>query len=115
MEEVSFSDSYSFIYSPRPETVASGLPDEVSNTEKAARLDRLLELQRKMTADLHRSLVGSSQRVLVEGVGKRDGQIFGRASGNRVVNFPGSVEMIGRLLDVRIVKDFQNSLLGEIC
>jgi tRNA-2-methylthio-N6-dimethylallyladenosine synthase len=113
MEEVNFSDSYSFVYSPRPETAAASLPDEVTKTEKAERLDRLLALQRKMTADLHRALVGSRQSVLVEGLGKRHGQIFGRSSGNRIVNFPGSPEMIGSMLNVSIVKDFQNSLLGE--
>ncbi len=114
MEEVAFSDSYSFVFSPRPETVAAGLPDEVSKNEKRVRLDRLLELQRKMTADLHISFLGSSQTVLVEGVGKRAGQIFGRSSGNRIVNFQGEPEMIGQLLDVLIVRDFQNSLLGKL-
>lgn len=113
MEEVQFSDSYSFVYSPRPETVAAGLPDEVSKAAKMARLDRLLALQRKQTAALHRSLVGSTQAVLAEGVGKRAGQIFGRTAGNRRINFPGTPEMIGRMLDVYVVKDFQNSLLGE--
>lgn len=113
MEEVQFSDSYTFLFSARPETKAAQLPDTITREEKQARLEQLLTMQRRMTRNLHKSLVGSTQQVLVEGIGRHDGQIYGRTSGNRIVNFPGPVENIGSLQDVLIVKDSQNSLLGE--
>jgi len=114
VEEVGYADSYSFIFSPRPETVAAGLPDTTSMVEKKERLDRLLALQRKMTVKLHRSFVGKCQSVLVEGEGKRDGQMYGRTPGNRVVNFSGSVELTGTVQHLMIVKEHQNSMLGEL-
>lgn len=114
VEEVGYADSYSFIFSPRPETVAAGLPDTTTMVEKKERLDRLLALQRKMTVKRHRSFVGKYQSILVEGEGKRDGQMYGRTSGNRVVNFPGSVELIGTVQKLMIVKEHQNSMLGEL-
>lgn len=114
VEEVGYADSYSFVFSPRPETVAAGLADSTTMVEKKERLDRLLALQRKMTVKRHRSFVGKCQSVLVEGEGKRDGQMYGRTSGNRVVNFPGSVELIGTVQSLMIVKEHQNSMLGEL-
>jgi len=114
VEEVGYADSYSFVFSPRPETVAAGLPDKTSMVEKKERLDRLLALQRKMTVKLHRSFVGKCQSVLVEGEGKRDGQMYGRTPGNRVVNFSGSVELTGTVQHLMIVKEHQNSMLGEL-
>jgi tRNA-2-methylthio-N6-dimethylallyladenosine synthase len=113
MEEVQFADTYTFLFSPRPETKAATLPDTASREEKQARLEQLLSLQRTMTRNLHKSLIGSIQQVLVEGAGRHEGQIYGRTSGNRIVNFPGSPEQIGSLRNVLIVKDSQNSMLGE--
>jgi tRNA-2-methylthio-N6-dimethylallyladenosine synthase len=66
-----------------------------------------------MTRNLHKSLIGSVQQVLVEGTGRHEGQVYGRTSGNRIVNYPGPSEHIGTLQNVLIVKDSQNSMLGE--
>lgn len=114
MEHVQYADSYTFIFSPRPETKAAQLPDTAGRGEKQARLDQLLGLQKRITRNLHRSLIGSRLEVLVEGAGRHEGQIYGRTSGNRIVNFPGSEEKIGSVLEVLVVKDSQNSMLGEI-
>lgn len=114
LDEVRYADSYTFIYSPRPETKAAQLPDPIGKHEKQARLERLLAAQKRITRDLHRSLIGHELEVLVEGVGRHDGQIFGRTSGNRIVNFTGPVEKIGAMQKVLIVKDSQNSMMGEI-
>jgi tRNA-2-methylthio-N6-dimethylallyladenosine synthase len=114
MEEVRYADLFSFIYSPRPETKAAGLPDPVSRAEKQERLGRLQSLQRAHTLEGNRHYVGTVQRVLVEGTSKRGDQLCGRTSGNRVVNFAGDLGLTGRLADVRIVKAYQNSLLGEL-
>ena len=114
MEEVSYADLFSFKYSVRPGTRAAECPDDVAADVKQERLDRLQGLQRKMTLERNKSFVGSIQKVLVEGVSKRGDQLYGRTSGNRVVNFPGDPVLIGLIMDVVINKAFQNSLLGEL-
>ncbi|MCL2760934.1 MAG: tRNA (N6-isopentenyl adenosine(37)-C2)-methylthiotransferase MiaB [Desulfuromonadales bacterium] len=114
VEEVGYSDSYCFVYSPRPETKAAEMPDPVPKDEKQERLERLLELQRGLSKTHNMSLEGSVQKVLVEGSGGKTGQISGRTSGNRIVNFPGSAELVGNFVDVKIIRGYQNSLLGEL-
>jgi len=114
MEEVRYADLFSFIYSVRPGTKAAEFADEVPREIKQERLLRLQNLQRTMTQELNRSLVGSDQEVLVEGVSKRGDQLYGRSSGNRIVNFAGGEELIGSLVSVTITRAYQNSLLGEL-
>jgi tRNA-2-methylthio-N6-dimethylallyladenosine synthase len=114
IEEVRYADLFSFIYSPRPETKAAEFPDDIRREEKEKHLDMLQKLQRAMTLENNKGFVGSRQRVLVEGVSKRDGQLFGRSSGNRIVNFSADPSLIGSMEEVRIIRAFQNSLLGEI-
>lgn len=114
MEEVRYADLFYFAYSPRPGTTAAELPEEISREEKQQRLERLQDLQRRITMETYSAYLGSVQRVLVEGEGKRPGQVSGKADNGRTVNFAGERNMIGRLVDVRIVKVFQNSLLGEL-
>jgi tRNA-2-methylthio-N6-dimethylallyladenosine synthase len=114
MEEVGYSDSYSFIYSARPETKAALLPDETSREEKTERFNRLVVLQKKLTLEVQRPMVGRRLEVLVEGAGKKEGQIYGRTSGNRIVNFTGEAALVGTLQRPLILKNFQNSLLGEL-
>jgi len=113
MEEVGYADTYSFIFSPRPETKAAGMTDTISRGEKQARFDRLLDLQKLLSRSIHSSYIGKEVEVLVEGAGKHDGQVTGRSSGNRIVNFAGSLDMVGTIRKVRIINDFQNSMLGE--
>lgn len=115
MEEVRYADLFSFIYSARPGTEAAGLPDDVKRKEKQERLSRLQELQRLHTLESNSRHVGSVQEVLVEGRSKKEGQVFGRTSGNRIVNFPGDESYRGKLVNVQITAAYQNSLLGEIC
>jgi tRNA-2-methylthio-N6-dimethylallyladenosine synthase len=114
MSEVGYADTYSFVYSPRPETKAANLPDNASKIEKSERLKRLFALQKSLTKSLQSTYVGKSVEVLVEGVGKKEGQIYGRTSGNRTVNFSGPSTLIGTLQRPLIIKNLQNSLLGEL-
>jgi len=115
MEEVGYTDLFSFKYSMRPGTGAAGeFPDDIDEVVKQERLEQLLELQRKMTLERNRSFVGSVQEILVEGLNRRGDQLFGRTSGNRVVNFVDDSSLIGKMVDVTITRAFQNSLLGEI-
>jgi tRNA-2-methylthio-N6-dimethylallyladenosine synthase len=114
MGEVEYADLFSFIFSARPETRAACFTDNVTRKEKQERLERLQSLQKKMTVGRNRSFVGSIQEILVEGRSKREGQLFGRTSGNRIVNFTGDLSLIGKFVRVHIAKAYQNSLLGEL-
>jgi tRNA-2-methylthio-N6-dimethylallyladenosine synthase len=114
MEQVGYADLFSFIFSARPETAASKFPDELTRREKQGRLDRLQELQRRLTLDRNKGLVGSVQEVMVEGRSKRGDQFFGRTGGNRIVNFSSPVSVAGEIVRARIIEAFQNSLLGEL-
>jgi len=114
IEEVRYADTYSFVYSPRPGTQAAELTETISREQKQERLERLLLVQRRITLEINRSFTGSVQTVLVEGIGKRPGQVSGRADSGKTVNFIADTGLIGTLADVRIVAAYQNSLVGEL-
>lgn len=114
MDEVKYADQFSFIFSVRPETKAAGFNDDVKRREKQERLERLQSFQKGMTLERNKSFIGSIQEILVEGRSKREDQVFGRTSGNRIVNFTGDITLVGKFVSVRIMKAFQNSLLGEL-
>ncbi len=114
IETLGYDHSFSFIYSPRPGTPAADLPDDVPMAEKKARLARLQARINQMAAEISRGMVGSVQRVLVEGASKRDGrELCGRTENNRVVNFPGDPRLIGQFVDVQITEAMPNSLRGR--
>jgi tRNA-2-methylthio-N6-dimethylallyladenosine synthase len=112
--ELDFDGSYAFVYSARPGTPAADLPDPLSREEKRERLQALqaqLDAQARAASE---RMLGTVQRVLVEGRGARDNaQLAGRTANNRVVNFPGPAELIDRYVDVRITEVLAHSLRGE--
>ena len=114
-ELAGFDFAYSFNYSPRPGTPAANLKDNVPPEVKDRRL-ALLQARIKQQDDAYkRSMVGTTQRVLVERASKRGGgQVAGRAANNRTVNFNGEVSLISQLVDVRITQAMNNSLQGEL-
>ena len=115
IDRVGFDQSFSFIYSPRPGTPAAQLPDETPDLIKRARLRRLQDRIGAQAAAISAAMVGSVQPVLVEGPSRRDAaQICGRTANNRVVNFPGSTDLVGQFLPVRITGASPNSLRGEL-
>ncbi len=114
MEEVRYTDIFSFAYSPRPETAAAALPGRVTRKEATERLERVQALQREMTIERHAGFVDTCQQVLVEGMSKRGDQLYGRTGGNLIVNFAADPSLVGSLVDVRITRGFPNSLLGEL-
>ncbi len=114
MEEVRYIDLFSFVYSPRPGTRAAGMSDDLPRAVKMARLERLMELQRRHTGEISAPYVGSVMTVLVEGEGKLPGQVSGKADIGRIVNFTGDRSLIGSFVDVRIIKAYPNSFLGEL-
>jgi len=114
VDEVGFDHSFSFVYSPRPGTPAAALPDATPQAEKLARLQRLQARLNEQAQAISEQMVGTPQRVLVEGVSKKDAtELSGRTSNNRVVNFPGARRLIGQLIDVDITAALPHSLRGQ--
>ena len=114
IEAVGFDHSFSFVYSARPGTPAADLADSVPLPEKKERLAVLQQRILQMAGDISQNMVGTVQRVLVQGVSKKnDLEMSGRTENNRVVNFPGSSRLVGQMIDVRITAALPNSLRGE--
>jgi tRNA-2-methylthio-N6-dimethylallyladenosine synthase len=114
VDEVGFDHSFSFVYSPRPGTPAAALPDATPQAEKLARLQRLQARLNEQAQAISEQMVGTPQRVLVEGISKKDAtELSGRTSNNRVVNFPGARRLIGQLIDVDITAALPHSLRGQ--
>jgi tRNA-2-methylthio-N6-dimethylallyladenosine synthase len=115
IEEVGFDGSFSFLFSPRPGTPAADLPDD---TPQAVKLERLARLQRRIEEQsfaVSESMVGSRQRVLVEGASRKDArELAARTENNRVVNFAGPAVLIGRYADVVITGALPHSLRGRL-
>ena len=115
IDEVGFDGSFSFLFSPRPGTPAADLPDD---TPQAVKLERLSRLQRRIEAQafaVSESMVGSRQRVLVEGASRKDArELAGRTENNRVVNFAGPAALVGRYADVVIAGALPHSLRGRL-
>lgn len=115
IDDVGFDNSFSFIFSPRPGTPAAALHDDTPHDVK---LKRLQQVQAAIDANIKRiseSRLGTVQRILVEGVSKRDGsELMGRTYCNRVVNFQGPARLIGQLADVTITETRSYTLRGEV-
>jgi tRNA-2-methylthio-N6-dimethylallyladenosine synthase len=115
VRELEFDQSFSFIYSARPGTPASSFPDNVSLEEKKSRLKRLQDQLNQQARGYAEAMVGTTQRVVVEGASKKDGgELAGRTENNRVVNFPGPPQLIGRMTEVTITAALANSLRGRL-
>ena len=114
IEDVRFDGSFSFIYSPRPGTPAANLPDETPHALKLARLQRLQKRIQEFSEEYSQAMVGTRQRVLVEGVSRKDAQeLAGRTDNNRVVNFAGHPRLIGEFVDLDITFAYPHSLRGR--
>ena len=114
--ECGFDCAFSFNYSPRPGTPAANLRDTVPDAEKSRRLHLLQQRIQQLDDAFKQGLVGSTQRVLVEKLAKRGrGQVAGRISHNRMVNFDGPESLIGQFVDIEITEMQTNSLRGRLC
>ncbi len=120
VEEIGFDTSFNFLYSARPGTPAAELADDTAPEIKEARLTRLLKRNVEMAAAISRGMVGTVQRILVEGPSRKSAdQMCGRTENNRVVNFdvPGSASdpsLTGQFVDVEITEALTNSLRGQL-
>ncbi|HET6264244.1 MAG TPA: tRNA (N6-isopentenyl adenosine(37)-C2)-methylthiotransferase MiaB, partial [Usitatibacter sp.] len=115
VEDVRFDGSFSFIYSPRPGTPAANLADDTPHAVKLARLQRLQARIQELSEEYSRAMVGTRQRVLVEGVSRKSAaELAARTENNRIVNFAGHPRLIGRYAEVEITAALPHSLRGRI-
>ncbi len=119
IEDVGFDTSFSFIFSPRPGTPAANLIDDTPQDVKLKRLQHLQSHIEQHAKGISQSMVGSTQRILVEGTSKKDTlELQGRTANYRVVNFAASQahfpQLMGQLVDVKITQALSNSLRGEL-
>ena len=115
IKAVDYDLSFSFIYSARPGTPAADAVDDVSEDTKKQRLYLLQQRINQQALRIARNMLDTEQRILVEGPSKKDiMELQGRTENNRVVNFPGTPDMIGEFVDVKITDVFSNSLRGEV-
>jgi tRNA-2-methylthio-N6-dimethylallyladenosine synthase len=117
IDDIGFDASFSFIFSARPGTPAAALHDD---TPQATKLQRLQQLQLRIEDNAGRiaaSRVGTVQRILVEGASRKSSaeapELMGRTECNRIVNFAGPKELVGRLIDVDITQAYPHSLRGR--
>jgi tRNA-2-methylthio-N6-dimethylallyladenosine synthase len=114
VDELQFDASFSFLYSPRPGTPAAELPDATPLAVKQQRLQRLQQAIDASAARISLAMVGGIERVLCEGASRRsDGELAGRTSNNRVVNFAAQQPLTGQFVDVRITEAMAHSLRGQ--
>ena len=116
LERVGYDEIYSFMYSPRPQTVSAKIyEDDVSGHVKKERLTKVQKFQREISLAKNRRRIGAIEEILVDGSSKlKNGQIMGRTRNNRIVNVTGSENVVGQLLPIRITGATANSLLGEV-
>jgi tRNA-2-methylthio-N6-dimethylallyladenosine synthase len=116
LQEVQYDEIFSFVYSPRPQTVSAKIyEDDIPEAVKKDRLQTLQSLQQGISLRRNREKIGGHEEILVDGPAKlKNGRLTGRTRSNRIVNFTGSEELIGALARVRITGATAYSLLGEL-
>jgi tRNA-2-methylthio-N6-dimethylallyladenosine synthase len=115
LDDVRFDASFSFVFSARPGTPAAALPDDTPQEVKLQRLQRLQARLEGFAREISESMVGSTQRVLVEGPSRRNPEeLQGRTENNRMVHFAGPARLVGRMIDLRIAVAYPHSLRGEV-
>jgi tRNA-2-methylthio-N6-dimethylallyladenosine synthase len=115
LADVGYDFCYSFLYSPRPGTPASYLQDDTPVEVKQARLAKLQAFNELQGKTVSEAMLGSIQRVLVEGTSKKDeNELAGKTDNNRTVNFAGSSQLINQFVNVRITQAMPHTLRGEL-
>jgi len=116
LAEVQYDGVFAFKYSPRPNTPAVTMPDSIPDDEKSLRLQTLLDGQREIQRANYAKHIGQEVDVMVEGYNAARGQVNGRTSQNKTLNFTTSQPILpatGNYVQVRITNSFPNSLVGE--
>jgi tRNA-2-methylthio-N6-dimethylallyladenosine synthase len=112
LDEVQYDSAFSFKYSPRPNTAAFSLPDDVSDEEKRRRLDIVQKRQKSIQHNINAEYMGRTVEVLVEHKARSRVNLTGRIRNNKIVNFDGPESLIGRIIQVEICSFSPNSLKG---
>lgn len=116
IEEINFDESYSFLYSARPGTPAADFVDDTPHEVKLNRLHQLQEKIQQQADAISQDMIGTTQRVLVEGISKKNtGEHYGKTDNNRTVNFPGAVNLIGSFANIEITQALTHTLRGVLC
>jgi tRNA-2-methylthio-N6-dimethylallyladenosine synthase len=116
LEHVEYDEIYSFVYSPRPQTVSAKIyDDDITEDVKKERLERVQTLQHVISLKKNRQRIGDLEEVLIDGPSKlKNGQVMGRTRGNRIVNVNAPDSLVGKLAPVRITGATATSLIGEL-
>lgn len=116
LNQLEYDEIFSFMYSPRPQTISAKIYDDaILEDVKKDRLRRVQKLQQEISLRKNRQRIGEREEILVDGPSKlKKGQLMGRTRSNRIVNVTGSERLIGQLVPVKIISATANSLLGEI-
>lgn len=115
IDQVGFDNSYSFVYSKRPGTVAANLVDNVPINIKKNRLKIIQSRILKQTLNIGKSMINSIQQVVVSNVSTKDpNMLCARTENNRLVTFVGSQELVGKLINIKITESLPNSLRGVV-
>ncbi len=115
IDETGFDSSFSFVYSRRPGTPAADLADDTPQAVKLERLQRLQSRIDEQARDISKNMIGIRQRVLIDGTSRRNAkELAARTDNNRVVNFPGPINLVGTFADVTITAVQAHSLRGEL-
>lgn len=115
IKEIDYDQSYSFIYSKRPGTPAASISDNISMKVKKDRLSFLQETINTLSKNKSKNILGKQVEVLVEGTSsKYSNMVLGRTKNNKVINIPGSKDMIGKILKIEITELNNKSLKGEL-
>ena len=116
LRQVEYDEIFSFMYSPRTQTVSAKIyDDDVVDEIKKDRLQEVLRLQKEISLKKNRQGIGNVEEVLVDGRSRlKNGQVMGRTRTNRIVNLTGEETLVGSLLPVRIIGATANSLIGEV-
>ena len=113
MQKVRFIDAYTYYYNPREGTRACTMADSLPLETKLKRLEKVIALQHRITAEEKEKKVGQVQRVLVESVSKKDKtEMLGRTEGDEMVVFPGKCDTIGKFMDVKLLSCNGNTYKG---
>jgi len=116
LRQLEYDEIFSFMYSPRTQTVSAKIyDDDVVDEIKKDRLQEVLRLQKEISLKRNRQSIGNVEEVLVDGRSRlKNGQVMGRTRTNRIVNLTGEETLVGSLLPVRIIGATANSLIGEV-
>ena len=115
LDQVEYDEIYSFMYSPRTQTVSAKLyNDDVPQEKKKERLKQVQDVQQEISLRKNKEKIGRIEEVLIDGRSRNKAQVMGRTRTNRIINVMGHGNLIGEMVNARIIAATVNSLIGEL-